>query len=197
MLGSEFLIFAVILRVFAGLDYLLATTRGITKPNPITWFFWGIAPLIAFLAQIQGDHIEPTAWVTLALSVGPLLIFTVSLTKKARWRIGFFDVLCGASAAIGIVLWQVTSDPFMALIFSILADILGGVPTVRKAYANPESEKALPYLLSVSSMVITLTTIHTWQFTHYAFPIYILAINILIYFLVATRIGVRLKRNRI
>lgn len=193
MLGAEFLIFAVVLRVLAGFDYLRATLKGNAQPNPVTWFFWGLAPLIAFFGQIQ-HGIEPTAWMTLALSIGPLLIFIISVTKKgARWRIGLFDILCGISAAIGLALWYITSDPTMALLFSILADILGGLPTVRKAYLKPDSEKALPYLLSVSSMIITLTTIHSWHFTNYIFPVYILLINALIYFLVATRIGERQK----
>lgn len=190
MLGSEFLIFAVILRVLAGLDYLLATLKGEAQPNPVTWLFWGLAPLVAFVAQIQ-KTIEPSAWVTLALSAGPLLIFIVSLTKRQRWKIGPFDILCGASAAVGIVLWQVTSDPVMAMVFGILADILGGIPTVVKSYAAPSSEKATPYLLSVASMVLTLATIQSWRFIDYAFPVYILLINLLLFTLISTRIGER------
>lgn len=182
--------FAVALRILAGLDYLLATLKGKAQPNPITWLFWGLAPLVAFLAQIH-KTIEPTAWVTLALAAGPLLIFCVSLSGGRHWKVTIFDILCGGSAAVGIVLWQVTSDPAIAVIFGILADILGGVPTVRKAYTNPTSEKALPYLLSVTSMVLTISTIRDWQFVNYAFPVYILLINVLIYTLAATRIGER------
>lgn len=190
MLGSEFLIFAVMLRVLSGLDYLLATVKGEAKPNPVTWLFWGLAPLVAFLAQIE-KTIEPSAWVTLALSVGPLLIFIVSLTKGHRWRVTFFDMLCGASAAVGIVLWQITSDPVMAITFGILADILGGIPTIIKSYKAPGSEKATPYLLSVASMVLTLATMSSWRFVDYAFPVYILLINTLLFTLISTRIGER------
>jgi hypothetical protein len=190
VLGSEFLIFAVILRVLSGLDYLLATLSGQAKPNPVTWLFWGLAPLVAFLAQIE-KTIEPSAWVTLALSAGPLLIFVVSLTKGRRWKVGPFDILCGASAGIGIVLWQITSDPVMAIIFGILADILGGIPTIIKSYKVPGSEKATPYLLSVCSMVLTLATIQSWRFVDYAFPVYILLINVLLFVLISTRMGER------
>lgn len=188
MLGSEFLLFAVALRLLAGLDYLLATLKGQAQPNPVTWLFWGLAPLVAFVAQIH-KTIEPTAWMTLALAAGPLLIFLVSLSRGRHWKVGIFDILCGGSAAVGIVLWQMTSDPVMAVVFGILADILGGVPTIRKAYTTPSSEKAVPYLLSVCSMVLTISTIGDWQFVNYAFPVYILLINVLIYTLVATRMG--------
>lgn len=190
MLGSEFLVFAIIIRLLSGLDYLLATLKGQALPNPVTWLFWGLAPLVAFLAQIE-KTIEPSAWVTLALSAGPLLIFVVSLTKGHHWRVGVFDILCGASAAIGIVLWQITSDPIMAIVFGILADILGGIPTIVKSYRAPSSEKATPYLLSVFSMVLTLATMQSWRFVDYAFPIYILLINVLLFTLISSRIGER------
>lgn len=195
MVGSEFLIFAVMLRILSGLDYLLATLKGDARPNPVTWLCWGLAPLVAFLAQLQ-KTIEPTAWMTLALSVGPLLIFIVSVTKGERWKVTRFDILCGGSAAVGIVLWQVTSDPILALTFGILADILGGVPTVRKAFSAPQSEKAVPYLLSMASMCVTILTIHNWRFLDYAFPVYILMINTLIYLLITSKIGVQLKKRQ-
>lgn len=190
MLGPGLLIAAILLRVFAGLDYLLATIKGEAQPNPVTWLFWGLSPLVAFIAQIQ-KTIQPTAWITLALSLGPLLIFATSLTKSKRWKIGMFDILCGASAAIGIILWQVTSDPVMALIFSIVADILGGIPTVRKAYEAPQTEKSLPYFLSMASMGVTLFSVHVWTFLNFGFPLYILFINSLIFGLVVSKVGLR------
>lgn len=187
---------AIFLRLFAGANYLIATIKGQVRPNPITWLFWGIAPIIAFAAQAQ-HGLEPAGWVTLALGVGPLMIFVASLTKseKKRWKLGIFDFLCGVSAAIGLVLWQLTSDPALALAFGILADILGGLPTVYKAYVRPESEKAFPYIISMLSMVVTLLTIHDWTFMQVGFPAYIFCINFVIATLVASRIGPRLKRK--
>lgn len=195
MLGSEFLIFAILLRVLAGLDYLLATLKGEAQPNPVTWLCWALAPIVAFVAQLH-SIISPTAWVTLVLGAGPLLIFIVSVTKGKRWKIGLFDILCGGSAAIGILLWQITSDPVMALIFGIVADILGGIPTLRKAYAAPDSEKATPYLLSVASMVVTIATLRDWQFLNAGFPVYMFLINATLFMLVSSRVGVRIAKKR-
>lgn len=188
MLGSEFIIVAILLRFWAGASYLVATWRGRVKPNPVTWFFWGLAPLVAFTAQIQAG-IEASDWVSLALGVGPLMIFAVSIGRGSRWRIGFFDSLCGVSALIGIVLWQITTDPFLALGFGILADILGGIPTLRKSYIAPQSEKAFPYFLSMLSMVVTLMTITSWDPMMFAFPLYILLINTVLFTLISTKIG--------
>jgi hypothetical protein len=196
MLDPVFISVAIALRLWAGVDYFVATLKGQVKPNPVTWLFWGLAPLVAFAAQAQ-HGLEPASWVTFVLGLGPLLIFGATLTKnkRQRWKVSIFDVLCGASAAIGIVLWQATNDPAMALTFGIIADILGGIPTVYKAYARPDSEKAFPYFLSLCSMIVTLLTIQQWNYLTVGFPAYIFCINALIAGLIFTRVGVKRKKR--
>lgn len=197
MLDSAFVIVAILLRLLAGADYLLATIRGAVKPNPVTWLFWGLSPMIAFAAQVQYGLL-PSSWVTFALGMGPLLIFAITITKnkRQRWKVGPFDILCGICAFIGIILWQATSDPVLALTFGILADIIGGIPTVYKAYVKPQTEKALPYILSMTSMVVTMLTIHNWSYVNVGFTVYIFCINAVIATLVGTKIGVRLGRRK-
>lgn len=188
MLGPEFIIVAILLRFAAGANYVVATWRGEVKPNPVTWLFWGLAPLVAFAAQVQVS-IEPSDWVSLALGIGPLLIFAVSIGRGSRWRVSIFDMLCGASALVGLVLWQITSDPVLAICFGILADVLGGIPTLRKSYSAPFSEKAFPYFLSVTSLIVTLLTLKNWDFVTSGFPLYMLGINVVLFFLIASKIG--------
>lgn len=188
MLGGEYIVVAVALRLAAGLGYLMATSRGVIQPNPVSWLLWGLTPLVAFVAQVQ-DGVTPQAWVTLTLGTSPLLIFVVSVAKKSHWRVGRFDALCGGSAAAGIVLWQISSDPAPAIVFSILADILASLPTLAKAYETPGSERAYPYFVSILSMTVTLLTISDWKFVECAFPLYMLLINTAIFGVVRLRSG--------
>lgn len=186
MLEIVLIFTAIGLRLLAGTHYFVATYTGKVQPNPITWLFWGLAPLIAFVAQIQ-NNFPLSAWVTLVLALGPLAIFTAAMCKEKhkRWKVTSFDIACGALAAIGIILWQVTNNPMVALIFGILADIAGGIPTLRKSYSAPHTEQAFPYFLSILSMVATLLSLQTWNFMDYAFPAYILCINVALFSLIA------------
>lgn len=191
MLAAEFIVIAIALRLLGGANYLLATWRGRVKPNAVTWFFWGIAPLIAFTAQIQ-EGVGIAAWMSLGLAVGPLAICCVSIIRRdARWKITRFDFACGLFAIAGLILWQLTDNPLVAIWFAIAADIAGGVPTIRKTYKRPDTEKPLPYFLTMVSMTITLLTIQTWNVASAAFPVYILLINIVLFTL-----GVRRKSKR-
>ena len=187
MLDIILITIAIILRLSSGGHYLLATLSGRVQPNPITWLFWGLAPLIAFLAQLQ-QHLTSGTWVTLALAVGPLSIFAATMftNRQKRWKISAFDLGCGIFAVAGIILWQATDSALVAIAFGICADIAGGIPTVKKAYYHPHTEHALPYFLTMLSMILTIVSLGAWSVIDYAFPLYILGINCLLFGLIAS-----------
>lgn len=106
---------------------------------------------------------------------------------------------CGLLALLGIALWKITLVPELAIAFSILADIFATLPTLHKAYYDRESEYAWPYMLSIFSMIITLLTVHEWIFAVYAFPLYMLAVNAVLFCFAAfpIRIWWNLLRKRL
>lgn len=178
MLPAWFIIVAVAIRIIGGTFYLRAVLRRKAQPNPITWFFWALTAGIVFIAQIF-EHVGWSAATTFALALTPTAIFIASLRHNlTRAHFTKATIGCGVMAGLGIVLWQITNDPVQAIVFCIIADIFGSVPTLEKAYKQPHSEVALPYWLSVISMGVTLLIIDTWTFANYAFPIYIAAINL-------------------
>jgi hypothetical protein len=183
MLPEWFVVFAVALRLASGATYARAVLARQAKPNPITWFFWALTPLIVFTAQLF--HLEAVGWgiaTTLALGLSPLLVFIVSL--RHNWHRSQFTpstITCGVLAACGILLWLTTNDPVLAIIFSIAADTFASIPTVIKAWRDPKSEFLPAYLITTASVIITAATITTWSFASYAFPAYIFAINVIIF----------------
>lgn len=195
MLPHWVIFVAIGLRMCSSGGYIAEIIKGTARPNIITWFFWGVTPIIAGIGQVQqgvGLQVLPT----FALGIGPLLIFAVALLKgRAEVKFNSFNITCGVLALTGIILWQFTHNPQVAILFSIAADIFGGIPTVQKAFLRPRSEPALPYLISMASMTLTVLAIHHWTFASYAFPIYIFMINAVIFSLVVTRVGVRLRRR--
>ncbi len=181
MLPYWFIFLAIGIRVLSGFGYIRSIFRGLAKPNPITWFIWSLTAFIAFFAQVR-VHVGTEALVTLAIGISPLIICILGVIKSpSASHFTFFSVTCGILALLGIVFWQLTSNPLTAIMCSILADACGGLPTIRKAYQQPQSEDALPYFLSICSMALTLATITSWRFANYAFPAYILLINAVIF----------------
>lgn len=64
--------------------------------------------------------------------------------------------------------------------FSILADLFGLVPTLRKAHRHPASESASAFVASGCGAAITLLTVSAgaWTFATVGFPFYILAADV-------------------
>lgn len=178
MLPAWFIIFAIALRLLASGQYIWGIFQGKARPNPVSWLLWGITPLIALAAQWQrGWDIQ--SLVLAALAVGPLVVFVIGSAKTGlRHYLTPFTWWCVGVSGIGVLLWQVTAIAELALLFSILADIAANLPTLQKAYKDPSSEYAFPFVISIASMVIALLTIHDWNFVTYGFPLYLLFINL-------------------
>jgi hypothetical protein len=189
MLSPYFVIVGTLIGAVGSIAYLIATFKGEVKPNRVSFLLWGIAPLIAFAAMKEkGVGLE--SLMTLSVGVFPLLIFFASFfNKKAEWKLSRFDYLCGFLSVLGLILWRLTREGNVAIVFSIVADGLAAVPTVVKAYQYPETEVAWPWIMTSIGVVITLLTLTQITLANSAFNIYILAVNTTIFALVYTKIG--------
>jgi hypothetical protein len=195
MINENFVFLGVLLNIIGSGSYLIDTIRGRVKPNKVTWLLWALAPLVAFAAQItQGVGIS--SLMTFSVGFLPLLIFLASfVNKKSQWAITRFDLICGAFSFIGIILWYITRVGNIAIFFSIIADALAALPTIIKAYKEPETESAFAFLMASIGTFITLLTIPTWDFTHFGFLFYILVVNMSLYVLIQFKIGKRFTFN--
>lgn len=189
MLNENFVIIGAILNLIGSLSYLIATIKGGIKPDRVTWLLWSIVPFIAFTAQIkQGVGIQSLT--TFMTGFTPLMIFTASfLNKKAYWRLGRLDIICGFLSILGILLWYITKTGNTAIVFSILADGLAAIPTIVKSYHSPETEDYKIYLLGGSAAAITLLTIKTWSFAYFGWSLYSLILTLLLAFLIRFKLG--------
>lgn len=180
MLPYYFIYIAVFIRLLGGVSYLRATLDGRARPNPLSWFFWGTTPIIAFFAEISAGVGLP-ALATLALGISPLAVFVAVMYKNPRlFQLDAFNLLCGILAILGIILWRATENPDTAIMLAIIADIASVLPTLRKIWRFPNSEHSPTYLMSASSMTLVLFTIQQWNFATFAFPVYVLCINLFI-----------------
>ena len=174
----EYLIVAVVIAtLLSAFVYIRSMFKGSTKPNRISWLMWAIAPFIAVAAALSSG----VGWAVVPVfmsGLSPFLIFAASfLTKKAYWKLSVFDYACGVLSGLALVLWYVTSDPNVAIVFAIASDGLATVPTFMKAWRYPETESVWPFITGVFGASSSLAAVTLWSFSEYAFPAYLLAVN--------------------
>jgi hypothetical protein len=174
--------FAVIGAVFAslgGLYYLYETVVGKSRPNRITWLLWGIFPMITFVAQrVQG--VEGLSWATFAAGFTPFLVFGASfINKKAYWKTVPRDYSLMVAAFLGVVMWIITDNPNLAILFALSADLMASIPTIIKCYTHPESESWVAYGMSAVGFGVGVLAIQSFTFENYAYIIYLFLVNAL------------------
>ncbi len=177
MIPENYAIVGAVIGSLGGYYYLYETIVGKAQPNRITWLLWGIFPMVIFVAQrVQG--IEILSWTSFAAGFTPLLIFAVSFfNKKAYWKTERLDYYLMATAIVGCILWAITDNPNLALLFSLLADLLAGIPTIIKSYRFPQSESWIAYAISAVGFGISLLAVQHYNLETTAFVAYVFVLN--------------------
>jgi hypothetical protein len=181
----QYLVFlGAAVNLIGSIFYIKETLKGNVKPNKISWLLWSFPPFIATFAAFSAG----AGWAVLPIFMSgftPLLGFLTSfINKKSYWQLKTFDYLCGFFSLLAIILWAVTKEPIAAIIFSLAGDIFATIPTLKKIWKYPETEYGYAYLGGLFSAITAFAAIKIWNFSSYAFPVYLLIMDGLLTYLI-------------
>lgn len=197
MISENWAYVAAIVNLLGALIYVVDVFRGRARPNRVTWGVLTIAPVIVFASMMVQDVGFAQSSVVLSSGLGPFLIFLSSfVAKHPVWKLRRFDLLCGALSLVGLVLWWVTGEGNVAIVFSIAADFLAFLPTLVKAYFHPETESPWAFIISQAAIVLSLCTVKIWNFEHASFQLYLLCANAAAILLVYNKLGLAIEKYR-
>lgn len=190
MIDQNWIYVGALLNIIGSVTYVIATVKGKTSPNRVTWFLWALAPLIAYSAML-GEGVNPLdGLMTFMVGFGPLLIFVASfVNKKSVWKLTRFDVICAGLSILGLIGWLLTRTGNVAIFFSLLADGLALLPTLTKTWKAPETENYVVFLNGAISAAITMLALQVYDFEHMAFPVYIFIVCALMFVLIKFKVG--------
>ena len=145
--------------------YLRDILREKIKPHPYTWLIWCIVALVLLFGQVDkgaGIGALPTA---VALAGTTCILFTCvrHLTHRDVERITWFDHMFLIIALLSIIPWIITRDPTVSVIAIVCIDILAFIPTIRKTWARPQTERPIPYGLSATRHILSLLSLNTYN----------------------------------
>ncbi|HEX7724666.1 MAG TPA: hypothetical protein VF438_02950 [Candidatus Paceibacterota bacterium] len=158
-------IIAAVLAFVGNISYLTHVLKGRVHPHPYTWFIWSIVSMTTFfggLAKGAGIGALPTG-----ISEGfTLIIFLFSLKYLFQGKAGHIRVIDNyflGACLVGLIPWVMTHDPTVSVVIVVFIDILAFVPTLRKTWHHPGTEKALLYETNVARHVLTLFSLQTYN----------------------------------
>lgn len=165
--------------------YIVAVITKRARPNAATWFIWTLVGTILG-ASCWTAGARASIGVAVTYAAGPLVTTIVALKYGDR-SFSRLDVACLAAALGSLVLWTLSGDPLVAMGLNILIDILGAIPTLRKAWYEPGSEDKLSWGLFAAGNAINLVAIESWTLTGALYPVYLFLLTSMIAAFVARR----------
>lgn len=155
--------------LFTYVMYLWAVYKGTAKPHGFTWFIWGTINVIGFAAVTVAGG-ETGAWILAANALGCYTIAIVAFYQK-HVTYDRLDWLALSGAFIGIFLWWLTDDPLYAVVLISISDVIGIIPTIRKAYRLPFDENVSSFVVSVLYYVLAIIALDSYHITNWLYHV--------------------------
>lgn len=150
------------------IPYLRSIFGGHSRPHAFTWLVWGLQAVIVFFAQLAKSAGAGT-WTTGYTALFCTVIFTLALSRGEK-KIVWLDWVTLSCAVLAIVLWIVTKDPLLAVIFTTIAGVLGWVPTVRKSIDKPYEESFASFSIAMVKWFCATMAVESASVTTVLYP---------------------------
>jgi len=174
ILPSFFIIIGSSLDTVGAVVYLKDMIKGRAQPNKATWLLWSFSASISFVSSVA-EGLGIVSVLAFVAVINSLIVLIPSFfLEKGYWKLEPVDYFMGLFSLLAIILWVATNDPFLALVFSIIADAFAYVPTYRKSWSNPESESLTSFCFGALAGLVVLLSLPVYSLEVILFPAYIL-----------------------
>lgn len=186
-------ILSALVLIIGGIPYLKDIHQRKVRPHILSWTGWSFITAIGAFSMLAGG----SEWVVAILLANTLLCISIAVYSMVRkvgvWSASIYDFILFGLGFLGLILWQVSGLPILAVIFAILADFFFGLPTIIKTFKNPASETYFTWSASATSGLLSLLAIKQYTFLEVAYPLYLFIFDTLVLLLVLKIIKKRLK----
>jgi len=141
--SSQFAILSFVFSAFAYIPYVRGVFKSKTRPTISTWISWCLMDGVVLAGMVAQHQI---AWQMIAYVLGCLAVISASLYCNATLGWKNLDTYCVGIVAVAVCSWAITGDPDLAIVFSLVAAIVGSVPMMVNSWKDPANEMLMPWL---------------------------------------------------
>ncbi len=167
-------IVASLIWIGSAVPYILSIVRGKTRPSAVSQFLWTILGVIDVAAQYSaGASWSILIVAAVTFNTGIFTVLALAGYGYKNNKLSWADWICLILAIGALVAWYMTSNPVVALLFSLVANSFAAVPTFIKTYKDPESELALGWALVTLAGIMGVVSNTIWTPANLIMPVYI------------------------
>lgn len=134
------------LLIAIGLFGLASYTAGIREmlqnryaPSTFSRVVWVLLAINNFAGVLASDGSQASLLLVAVLLLGNIAVCTLSFWKGTR-TIGLIEYICVALLLLSGLVWIFFSAPLVNLALSLIAYLIGAIPTYKKVWLDPRSE---------------------------------------------------------
>ncbi|HEX4774862.1 MAG TPA: hypothetical protein VH234_05075 [Candidatus Saccharimonadales bacterium] len=167
---------AGLIMLFSFIPYSKDILAGKVKPARSTRLMFVLLWILLILQQRSLG----SGWL-LAMSygdaIGAVSILFLSF-KKGVGGLTKVDLACYCLLLVDVIVWVSTGSAFVALLLSIVGDVISMTPVLIKTWRQPWTETVLFFALGVVAPLLNLAGSNRYSLAIIVFPIYIAVINL-------------------
>lgn len=169
---------ATIIGIIGAIPYIRDTYRKKTKPHRFAWLIFLILSIIALASQFSlGARASLIFYCWFVIN--NLLLFGLSLRRDAGYGdINPLNIFCLILATIAIILWKSTDSALLALLCVLIADGIGAILILVKAYTHPRTETMAMWALGSIATFLNVLAVGSTKIELLAAPTQVFLFNI-------------------
>ena len=177
------------------IPYVRDVWRRSTVPHRGSWFIWSVIEVVA----VEAQHADGASWSMIPLisqAVGTCVVFALSL-KLGSGGMSRVELALIALAGAGVLGWFAADEPVIATggailagfvgADAILADFIGIIMMLPKAWRDPRSETMSTFALASVSGVLTAGSVGVLSPSLLMYPVYFAGINAVVTLVIGYR----------
>ncbi len=169
------------------IPYLFSILNGSVKPRPLSWLGWAILLGVAIFSQINERGFDATMLISFSSAVICTTVFILSSLRNHQ-KNGTFDYLCLFLGIACMIVYLLSKNALVTTMFSILSDLIVGVPTILSVYRNPKAEDMLAWGMGTFAIFLSfIIALSEQDYLLKLYPTYLFAFNALIFALCIRR----------
>lgn len=175
------------LAALAYLVYIVDIFRLGTRPQRATWLIWSVVSILLLVGLLAKGE-QQMIWVPWAFAGGSSVIFLISLWRGVGgWE--KLDRICLGGAALSLVVWGLLGTPVVPILINLFVDLMGAIPTVKKVWRDPKSERNFGWIIFTAASTANLFAVKDWDIANGAYVVYMAVCTWLIVYLAYRRKG--------
>lgn len=170
-----FSVLAAISGLAASVPYIWTSYFGKTRPHVFTWLIWTITNSVAVAGLWYGGGGVGAVPPTLS-AICAFVTFLVSL-RFGKKDIKPSDIIVLIIALSSILIWLFLHQPILSILIVAGADLIGYIPTYRKAYHEPWTEKRSSWIFFSTASIFAILALKEYNLLTLSYLITIACVN--------------------